>query len=364
MSGVEWTTRLPPWPSTMASDAVRIDERDADRRLSPAVRGARYDGDRDGQPDGGQDDDRDRGCETGDDAAHARGRRAHRWARAPPRRPALARSSCDLTIRRGVLARITSDAGRRPRPTQPRASIASASPSAIRTSSSSVTTNGGPSRSVSPSTPFALPVPGVEQQASLAGDPTTASTSFAARGYGSRVSRSWTSSTPTIRPRPRMSPTTGLASSRSWRRAVSRSPFVADASTSDSASRIRSTSRATVAADRLVRVGEAVDERPGARHRVVDLARRRHEPERPVTGGGALGRDQQVGLDAVVRQPEPGTGPPEAGHDLVGDEQGTVPAAHLGDRRPVAGRRLDGGQRRPDDRLGDERRHGPRIRPS
>jgi hypothetical protein len=38
-------------------------------------------------------------------------------------------------------------------------SIAAASVVAIRSSSASVTTNGGPSRIVSPSTPLALPVP-------------------------------------------------------------------------------------------------------------------------------------------------------------------------------------------------------------
>ena len=44
------------------------------------------------------------------------------------------------------------------RPASARSS-ASGRPSAIRTSSSSVITNGGPSRTMSPSTPFALPVP-------------------------------------------------------------------------------------------------------------------------------------------------------------------------------------------------------------
>ena len=110
---------------------------------------------------------------------------------------------------------------------------------------------------------------------------------------------------------------------------------------------------------RLVRVGEPVDERPGARDRVVHLARGRHEPERPVARRGALGGHEEVGLDAEVGHAEPLAGPPEPGHHLVRDEQRAVPPADVGDRGPVAARRLDGGERGPDDRLGDERGDGP-----
>ena len=62
-----------------------------------------------------------------------------------------------LLILRGGATRRAASATRRRRP--PTASIDSARTVAIRSSSASVTTNGGPSRIVSPSTPFALPVP-------------------------------------------------------------------------------------------------------------------------------------------------------------------------------------------------------------
>ena len=63
-----------------------------------------------------------------------------------------------------------------------------------------------------------------------------------------------------------------------------------------------------------------------------------------------------------VVHPEPGAGPPEARHDLVRDEQHAVVAAHVRDALPVALGRLDGGQRRPDDRLADERAHRAGLR--
>jgi hypothetical protein len=55
---------------------------------------------------------------------------------------------------------------------------------------------------------------------------------------------------------------------------------------------------------------------------------------------------------------EPAAGPAEPGHHLVGDEQHAVAAADVGDRPPVPVGRLDRGQRRTNDRLGDERGDG------
>ena len=69
----------------------------------------------------------------------------------------------------------------------------------------------------------------------------------AARGNGSRLARSATSSTPTIRPRPRISPTAGWVPNAAVARSRSRSPLTALASTSDSLSMMRRTSRATAA---------------------------------------------------------------------------------------------------------------------
>ena len=107
-------------------------------------------------------------------------------------------------------------------------------------------------------------------------------------------------------------------------------------------------------ADRRVRVREAVDERPGTADCVVDSAGSGHEAERPVAGGRALGGDEDVRSDAPVVEPEPAAGPAEPGHDLVGDEQDPMGPADLGDRRPIALRRLHGRERRPDDRFGDK----------
>jgi hypothetical protein len=56
---------------------------------------------------------------------------------------------------------------------------------------------------------------------------------------------------------------------------------------------------------------------------------------------------------------EPGTGTPEAGHDLIGDEQHTVNAAHSFDSRPIVRWGHARPQRSPSDRLGDECRHPP-----
>ena len=94
----------------------------------------------------------------------------------------------------------------------------------------------------------------------------------------------------------------------------------------------------------------------------VDGIRRGDEPERPVARRRPLGRHEDVRPDAPVIEREPAPGSPEAGHDLVGDEQHAVPAADVGDGRPVAVGRDDRGQRRADDRLGDERGHGARAR--
>src|SRR6185369_16896237 len=62
-------------------------------------------------------------------------------------------------------------------------------------------------------------------------------------------------------------------------------------------------------------------------------------PERAELDVGAreaLGHRDEVGLDAPVVDGEPLPGPPEAGHDLVGDEQDAVPVADLAQALHVA----------------------------
>ena len=137
----------------------------------------------------------------------------------------------------------------RPPPTfETAASTASPSSAAICTSSGSVTTNGGPSRIVSPFVPSALPVPEYTSRPRPRASRTTASVTRAARGNGARLGRSATSSMPTRRPRPRISPTAACPPSRASTRARRRSPFEALAATRSSDSRMRSTSAATAAA--------------------------------------------------------------------------------------------------------------------
>ena len=113
--------------------------------------------------------------------------------------------------------------------------------------------------------------------------------------------------------------------------------------------------------DHVVGVGEAVGEAAGA-DGVVDGPGGDGQPQRPVAGGGPLGQDQDVGPDGPVVAGEPAAGPPEPGHDLVGDHQHAVAAADLGHRRPV----VVGGDGRPQagpgDRLGHERGHRARGR--
>ena len=107
-------------------------------------------------------------------------------------------------------------------------------------------------------------------------------------------------------------------------------------------------------ADAVVRPREPVDE-PGLAHRLEHLARTRREPEREVPARRTLPHRQDVGPDAPVVDAEPSPGAAEPGHDLVGDQEHAVPAAHLGDRRPVVVGRDRRGERRAGDRLGDER---------
>ena len=89
---------------------------------------------------------------------------------ADPRRRSAGSCCCGRTRAAGPRRSRPAGAAGASSPASARSS-ASASPSAMRTSSSSVITNGGPSRIASPSTPFALPGPRVEQQPALAGDP-------------------------------------------------------------------------------------------------------------------------------------------------------------------------------------------------
>jgi len=61
--------------------------------------------------------------------------------------------------------------------------------------------------------------------------------------------------------------------------------------------------------------------------------------ERQVTRRDALGHGHDVGDDVPVLAGEPASGAPEAGHDLVEDEQDVVAVADLADRSEVSVRR-------------------------
>jgi hypothetical protein len=102
---------------------------------------------------------------------------------------------------------------------------------------------------------------------------------------------------------------------------------------------------------------------PACRDGVVDLAAGHGQAERPVAGGGTLGRDQDVGADAPVVAAEPAAGAAEAGHHLVGHQQHAMGTADLGHGRPVVVRRHGRAERGPGHRLGHERRHrlGPGL---
>ena len=246
--------------------------------------------------------------------------------------------------------------------------------------SGSVTTRGGPSMTRSPSVPSAQPVDGYSSRPRSRAAATARSVTRRRRGNGALVARSATSSTATIRPRPRMSPAAGWSPRRSSQAGsealalgLGRLDQVAFAQDAEDGP-------AGGGPDHVVGVGEAVGEAAGA-DGVVDRAARHGQPQRPVAGGGPLGQDQDVGPDRPVVAGEPAAGAAEPGHDLVGDEQHPVAAADLGDRRPVVvgghGRRRAPapatgsatnaatvpGRRGEDLLLERRRRSGPRSRP-
>ncbi len=112
-------------------------------------------------------------------------------------------------------------------------------------------------------------------------------------------------------------------------------------------------------AHRMAAVGQ-----PAVEHLRVeglgDVVAHGHRAEREVAGGEPLGHRQQVGHDAPVIDGEPAAGPPEAGHDLVGDHEDPVPVADLAHALQVAvGRDQD--PVRADDRLQEDGRD--RVRP-
>ncbi len=160
--------------------------------------------------------------------------------RAPlgPTRPRR-RGAAVTSLVRSTSSRATSASAR---------SSASPRPVTARPSSSSVITNGGPSRIASPSTPLAMPVPRVEQQAALPGDPHD-------RLGEPRRAREWLAGLPVAHQLHAQHE--AAATDVTDRRVVgqpvasrsrSRSPLVADASTSSSFSRRSRTARATAAA--------------------------------------------------------------------------------------------------------------------
>ena len=83
-------------------------------------------------------------------------------------------------------------------------------------------------------------------------------------------------------------------------------------------------------ADRVAAVGQPAVEHLGL-ELLGDLVAHRDRAERQVRAGQALGHRHQVRRHVPVVDREPAPGPPEAGHDLVGDHQDVVAVADLAD---------------------------------
>ena len=103
--------------------------------------------------------------------------------------------------------------------------------------------------------------------------------------------------------------------------------------------------------ERVRGVGVAVAERAARRARRRARARRGSETRQPDSGTYAevspLATVMRSGSIPNASRPEPVPEPPEAGDDLVGDQQDVVAAEHLLDRGEVAGRRDDARRPRP-----------------
>ena len=85
------------------------------------------------------------------------------------------------------------------------------------------------------------------------------------------------------------------------------------------------------------------------------------DPRQRQARGDPLGHDEDVRLDVPVADGEQLAGPPEAGLDLVGDEQDPVLAGDLAEARQE-GRRRDDVAALAEDRLDDDRGHPARGR--
>ena len=75
--------------------------------------------------------------------------------------------------------------------------------------------------------------------------------------------------------------------------------------------------------------------------RRVDLLRHQHAAEGQIAGGDALGEGHEVGFHPPMTEGEPFAGAPEAGDDLVGDQQNAVAVADLPQTGEVSGGRDD-----------------------
>ena len=100
-------------------------------------------------------------------------------------------------------------------------------------------------------------------------------------------------------------------------------------------------------------IGKAVHE-AARQDRLSDVAGCGNKAERPVATRHALGGEQQVWLQVPVIHTEPGSRSAESRHHFVGNEEYLVaraPGAHCG---PIVVGWHGGGERCPDDRLGNK----------
>ena len=224
---------------------------------------------------------------------------------------------------------------------------------------SSGVASGGDRQIVSPVAGSALPG---RERASRPRDIASRATLTPSPSAGALVPLSATSSMPHIRPRPRISPTTGRSPSSCLRLSSRRLPITAARSTSPSLSMISTLRRPTAQQTGWPAIGRGVHVAAVERRvqdRVVHPLRKNVAAQWQIAAGHALGERHDVGLDAPMAEREPAPGAAEAGDDLVGDQQYVVFVADLAQFREIAlGRHDDaaGAHDRLTDHAGDRLR--------
>ena len=115
---------------------------------------------------------------------------------------------------------------------------------------------------------------------------------------------------------------------------------------------------AAAQAERVARVGVAVEEGPellvGAQEALVDPLGGKRGRERHVAAGQSLRHAHDVGRDPLLFAGEHRPGPPEAGCDLVADQEDIVAVAELANAAQETGRLHADPRRSLDERLDDD----------